>query len=99
MNALECIPVLNFGRLSLDNTSKAIVKPTITRNFELKEATTADTEYVLVHGKPHEDPRKHVMEFIELRKNFHYQNVSDEYIKLALFPFSFIEEAKGVVAE
>lgn len=68
------VPVLNFVRPNQQNASKA------TGNFELKEGTMRLMQNTCQYeGKSHEDPHKHLQEFIKLSDNLHYQNVSDKY--------------------
>ncbi|XP_075074576.1 uncharacterized protein LOC142162155 [Nicotiana tabacum] len=43
---------------------------------------------------PHEDPQSHIQNFLEITDTYNYPNVSKDYIRLTLFPFSLIGEAK-----
>lgn len=82
-------------RTNQKNASNAIVKLNLTKNFELKEDTMQLVQHTYQYkGKPHKDPHKNLLEFIELSNNFYYQNILDEYMKLTLFSFSLIREIK-----
>ncbi|XP_060183038.1 uncharacterized protein LOC132612989 [Lycium barbarum] len=45
-------------------------------------------------GKSSEEPHKHLMQFVESSENFQYRHVPDDFVKLSLFPFSPIGEAR-----
>ncbi|XP_060177734.1 uncharacterized protein LOC132607657 [Lycium barbarum] len=74
---------------------QAIVKPEIKGKFELKEGTVrlvqATCQYMV---KPNEDPHKHLMQFVDLSEHFQYRDFTDDYVKMVLFPFSLIGDAR-----
>ena len=45
-------------------------------------------------GSPAEDPQDHLTNFVEMSNTFKLHNVSDEAIRLRLFPFSLWDQAK-----
>ncbi|XP_019250943.1 PREDICTED: uncharacterized protein LOC109229846 [Nicotiana attenuata] len=45
-------------------------------------------------GLPHEDPQRHIQNFLEITDTYNYPNVSKDYVRLTLFPFSLLGEAK-----
>ncbi|XP_070004476.1 uncharacterized protein [Nicotiana sylvestris] len=45
-------------------------------------------------GLPHEDSQRHIQNFLEITDTYNYPNVSKDYVRLTLFPFSLIGEAK-----
>ncbi|XP_070029637.1 uncharacterized protein [Nicotiana sylvestris] len=45
-------------------------------------------------GLPHEDLQRHIQNFLEITDTYNYLNVSKDYVRLTLFPFSLIGEAK-----
>ncbi|XP_070022298.1 uncharacterized protein [Nicotiana sylvestris] len=45
-------------------------------------------------GLPHEDPQRHIQNFLEITDTYNYLNFSKDYVILTLFPFSLIGEAK-----
>ncbi|XP_060211946.1 uncharacterized protein LOC132639522 [Lycium barbarum] len=63
--------------------------------FELKEGTVRLVQNICQYmGKPHKDPHKHLMQFVDLSENFQYRDVPDNYVKLSLFPLSLIGEVR-----
>ncbi|XP_059283737.1 uncharacterized protein LOC132037261 [Lycium ferocissimum] len=85
----------SYARPSLATIIKAIVRPDITGNFELKERIVRLVQHTCQYiGKSSEDLHKHLMQFVELSENFQYRDVPDDYVKLSLFPFSLIGEAR-----
>ncbi|XP_019267191.1 PREDICTED: uncharacterized protein LOC109244537 [Nicotiana attenuata] len=75
--------------------TQAIVKPDITGHFELKQYMVqliqSTGQFV---GLPHEDPQRHIQNFLEITDTYNYPNVSKDYVRLTLFPFSLLGEAK-----
>ncbi|XP_070049079.1 uncharacterized protein [Nicotiana tomentosiformis] len=45
-------------------------------------------------GLSHEDPQRHIQNFLEIMDTYNYPNVSKDYVTLTLFPFSLYGEAK-----
>lgn len=39
----------------------------------------------------------HVKEFLDIYSTFHFQNLSNEFIRLRLFPFSLKDKAKALL--
>ncbi|XP_075112262.1 uncharacterized protein LOC142182164 [Nicotiana tabacum] len=75
--------------------TQAIVKPDITRHFELKQYMVQLIQSIgLFVGLPYEDPQRHIQNFLEITDTYNYPNVSKDYVRLTLFPFSLIGEAK-----
>ncbi|XP_070010156.1 uncharacterized protein [Nicotiana sylvestris] len=75
--------------------TRAIVKPDITRHFELKQYMVQLIQSTgLFEGLPQEDPQRHIQNFLEITDPYNYPNASKGYVRLILFPFSLIEEAK-----
>jgi hypothetical protein len=61
-------------------------------NFEIKPGTISMLPSF--YGRITEDPYKHLDEFMEICTTFQFQHVSEESIKLRLFPFSLKDNAK-----
>jgi len=53
----------------------------------------------LYGGMTHEDPHEHVKNFIDVCSPFSFKNVSQELIRLRLFPLSLMGEASKWLAE
>ena len=88
-------PVIEAARPNLANMTQAIVKPDITGHFELKQYMVqliqSTGQYV---GLSHEDPQRHIHNFLEITDTYNYPNVSKDYVRLTLFPFSLLGGAK-----
>lgn len=76
------------------NTPSCITLPEMNaRNFELKPATIQLLP--TFHGFEREDPYLHVKDFFDICATFKYEHVTDEQIRLRLFPFSLKDRAKA----
>ena len=75
-------------------TLPVIRRPAIqANNFELKSITLQLLQAIQFHGLAHEDPNSHILNFLEVCDTVKYNGVSDEAIRLRLFPFSLKEKA------
>jgi len=63
-------------------------------NFELKPALITMVQASLFCGKAHEDANAHLQHFLEICSTFTIKGVSQEDIRLRLFPFSLLGKAK-----
>ena len=74
-----------------------IVYPTLDTNYELRSGTI----HLLPHfcGHSNEDPHKHLKEFQVVSATMKPNGVSDEQVKLRLFPFSLKDKAKDWLYE
>ncbi|KAF7833226.1 uncharacterized protein G2W53_015559 [Senna tora] len=73
-----------------------IRRPSIqANNFEIKPATIqllqANGQF---GGSPVEDPNNHILNFLEICDTFKHNGVSDDAIRMRLFPFSLRDKAK-----
>ena len=76
-------------------TPPVIRRPTIQENnFELKSITLQLLQGIQFHGLAHEDPNAHILNFLEVCDTVKYNGVSDDAIRIRLFPFSLKEKAK-----
>ncbi|XP_075100128.1 uncharacterized protein LOC142176414 [Nicotiana tabacum] len=80
---------------SIANVTSSIVKPRITRHFELKQSMIqllhANGQFM---GLPHEDPQQHILNFLEISDTYITNGVTPDNVRLTLFPFSLLGEAK-----
>jgi hypothetical protein len=74
----------------------AVVLPTITaQTFELKPGLIQMMQHASIfHGFQSENPHTHIHTFLEICSTTRIQGVSDDAIRLKLFPFSLRGEAK-----
>ena len=61
-------------------------------NFEIKPNTIQMLPSF--YGRNHEDPYRHVDEFLEICTTFKLNNLTDDAVRLRLFPFSLKDKAK-----
>ena len=73
----------------------AIRRPPIqVNNFELKSATLQMLQNILFHGLPNENPNMHLTNFLEVYDTIKYNGVTEEELRLRLFPLSLGDRAK-----
>ena len=73
----------------------AIRRPPIqANNFELKSVMVQMLQNILFHGLPHENPNMHLTNFLEVCDTIKYNGVTEEALKLRLFPLSLGDRAK-----
>ena len=73
----------------------AIRRPPIqVTNFELKSVNLQMLQNILFHGLPSENPNMHLTNFIEVCDMVKYNGVTEEALKLRLFPLSLGDRAK-----
>ncbi|KAF7839018.1 uncharacterized protein G2W53_007500 [Senna tora] len=88
--------VSDYATPKLDGLQHSIRRPSIqANNFEIKPATIqllqANGQF---GGSPIEDPNNHILNFLEICDTFKHNGVSDDAIRLRLFPFSLRNKAK-----
>ena len=68
----------------------AIRRPLIQgNNFELKGVTLQMLHNIQFHGLPSENLNAHLTSFIEVRDTVKYNGVTEEALRLRIFPLSF----------
>ena len=73
----------------------AIRRPPIqANNFELKLVTLQMLQNILFHGLPNENPNMHLTNFLEVCDTIKYNRVTEEALRLCLFPLSLGDRAK-----
>ena len=87
-------PIRDYGHPSAV-TPPGIRRPAIQANsFELKSITLQLLQGIHFYGLTHEDSNAHILNFLEVYDTVKYNGVSDDAIRLRLFPFSLKEKAK-----
>ncbi|KAK5783943.1 hypothetical protein PVK06_038460 [Gossypium arboreum] len=86
----------DYAKPSLIGTESSIVKPAVAANtFELKPNTIQMIkQFIQFDGLQDEDPNAHLANFLEFCDTFKINGVSDDAIRLRLFPFSLRNKAK-----
>ncbi|KAK5844687.1 hypothetical protein PVK06_000828 [Gossypium arboreum] len=93
---LAPLTMYDYAKPSLTGTESSIVRPAVAVNtFELKPNTIQMIQqFVLFDGLQDEDPNAHLANFLDLCDTFKINGVSDDTIRLRLFPFSLRNKAK-----
>ncbi|XP_063938416.1 uncharacterized protein LOC135148083 [Daucus carota subsp. sativus] len=86
-----------FSEPKINDIQSSIVRPAIQANtFEIKPSTIQMVQNsVQFGGSPTEDPNTHIRDFIEICDTFKFNGVTDDAIRLRLFPISLRDKAKG----
>lgn len=80
-----------------NGSTSSIRRPAIqANNFEIKPVIIQMIHTsVQFSGLPNDDPNTHITNFLEICDTFKHNGVSDDAIRLRLFPFSLRDKAKG----
>ncbi|GKV49749.1 hypothetical protein SLEP1_g56483 [Rubroshorea leprosula] len=87
----------SYATSSLEGIASSIRRPAIqANNFEIKPAIIQMIQQtVQFSGLPNENPYLHIASFLEICDTFKANGVSNESVKLTLFPFSLRDKAKS----
>ncbi|GKV41178.1 hypothetical protein SLEP1_g48746 [Rubroshorea leprosula] len=87
----------SYATPSLEGIASSIRRPTIqANNFEIKPAIIQMIQQtVQFSGLPNENPYLHIASFLEICDTFKANGVSNESVRLTLFPFSLRDKAKS----
>ena len=86
----------DYAMPTVMDTLSGIRKPPIpANNFEIKPAIIHMVQANQFGGSPIEDPNAHIASFMEICDTFKHNGVSDDAIRLRLFPFSLRDKAKS----
>jgi len=86
----------DFARPNLVGVNSSIVRPRVeANNFELKLGVIQMVQqYAQFDGLQDEDPNTHIQLFLEICDTFKFNGVSEDAVRLRLFPFSLRGKAK-----
>lgn len=86
----------DYAMPSVIGNTSSIRRPAIqANNFEIKPAIIQMIQHsVQFSGLPNDDPNTHIANFLEICDTFMQNGVSDDAIRLRLFPFSLRDKAK-----
>ncbi|XP_078163496.1 uncharacterized protein LOC144558528 [Carex rostrata] len=85
-----------FAIPSTQNITSSIRAPTMAaNNFKIKTAILGMVQQNQFTGLPNEDPNLHLSIFLEICNTFKVNGVSDDAIRLRLFPFSLTGRARA----
>ncbi|KAL0367438.1 UNVERIFIED_CONTAM: hypothetical protein Sradi_3633900 [Sesamum radiatum] len=89
-------PMIEYSFRTADGAISSIVKPAVeANNFEIKPAIIQIIRSsVQFSSLPDEDPNKHLVNFLEICDTFKFNGVSNDAVKLRIFPFSLCDTAK-----
>ncbi|KAL0438868.1 UNVERIFIED_CONTAM: hypothetical protein Slati_2369800 [Sesamum latifolium] len=89
-------PIMEYLFPTADGTISSIAKPAIqANNFEIKPSIIQIIRSsVQFSGLPDEDLNKHLINFLEICDTFRFNGVSNDAVRLRIFPFSLCDTAK-----
>ncbi|KAL0319977.1 UNVERIFIED_CONTAM: hypothetical protein Sradi_5259200 [Sesamum radiatum] len=89
-------PMMEYSFPTADGIISSIAKPPVqANNFEIKPAIIQIIRSsVQFSGLLDEDPNKHLANFLEICDTFKFNGVSDDAVRLRIFPFSLCDTAK-----
>ncbi|KAL0411042.1 UNVERIFIED_CONTAM: hypothetical protein Slati_3693900 [Sesamum latifolium] len=94
MGAVER-PTMEYSFSAADGTISSIALPTVQANFEIKPSIIQIIRSsVQFSGLCEEDPNKHLSNFLEICDTFKFNGVSDDAVRLRIFPFLLCDTAK-----
>ncbi|EOY09066.1 Uncharacterized protein TCM_024420 [Theobroma cacao] len=93
----ETKPLRDYAVRQLQNLHSSIRRPLIQANiFEIKPSIIQMIQTVVQFGGlPNDDPNAHIVNFLEICDTFKANGVTDDAIRLRLFPFSLRDKAKS----
>ena len=92
-NAVPVRTLRDYLQPTRASTSSCIVFPNVMGNFEMKPSVIQ--LLTKFHGLDFENLYLHVKEFDEVYATLQYNNVTNDVLRLKLFPFSLKEKAKS----
>ena len=88
--------LMDYSQPKINDIQSSIIRLAISANtFEIKSSIIQMIQNsVQFGGSPTEDPNMHIRDFIEICDTFKFNGVTEDAIKLRLFPFSLRDKAK-----
>ncbi|KAL0445896.1 UNVERIFIED_CONTAM: hypothetical protein Slati_1717500 [Sesamum latifolium] len=95
MGAVER-PMMEYSFPTADGTISSIAKPSVeVNNFEIKPSIIQIIRSsVQFSDLPDEDPNKHLINCLEICDTFRFNGVSNDAVRLRIFPFSLCDTAR-----
>ena len=94
-NAQRCT-LKDYVRPVVNENNSGIRRQTINaNNFELKPALISMVQQAQFSGSPLDDPNIHLKMFLEICDTVKMNGVTEDIIRLRLFPFSLRDKARG----
>ncbi|XP_052197256.1 uncharacterized protein LOC127804434 [Diospyros lotus] len=86
-----------YAMPKVDGISSSIQRPIVqANNFEIKPSIIQMIQTsVQFGGFPNDDPNQHLGNFLEICDTFRFNRVSDDAVRLRIFPFSLQDKAKS----
>ena len=86
----------DYVRLVVNENNSSIRRQTINaNNFELKPVLISMVQQAQFSGSPLDDPNIHLTMFLEIYDTLKMNGVTEDTIRLRLFPFSLRDKARG----
>ncbi|XP_019055984.1 PREDICTED: uncharacterized protein LOC109115885 [Nelumbo nucifera] len=88
--------MMDYAKPTLTGAASSIERPAIAaNNFEIKSTIIQMIKNTVQFcGLANEDPNTHIADFLEICDTFKHNGVSDDAVRLRLFPFSLKDKAK-----
>ena len=87
---------MDYMQPTVGGIYSTIRKPTIAaKNFEIKAGILQMVKTTQFGGSSTENPKDHISNFVELCDTFKYNGVTEDTIRLLLFPFSLRDATKS----
>ncbi|KAJ9561910.1 hypothetical protein OSB04_007070 [Centaurea solstitialis] len=88
--------IMDYAMPAYELLNAGIVRPEINTHFELKHVMFNMLQSSgQFRGLPSEDPHLHLKTFMEIADSFHLVTISDDALRLKLFPFSLKDRARA----
>ena len=88
-------PLREYGVPNVKNVNFRVVRPAVEgKSFEICTPMISMVSSNAFYGLPSEDPNSHIRTFLELCDTFRIDGMTDDALRLRLFPFSLKDKAK-----